>query len=376
MKRHAYILITGLIALGGALLGTAVAAEPDDELVAARRLARSTVQIGGEFNTDYTFSLRDRDGGASGTVGRGDWALQQTNLRFYLDLGNGAQGRIKLDLSERSPREQAILEEALLIWRQICGGPFGIIFGKGEIPYGQDRTLGVIQSYHHNNGADSSEGVSIFNRGAPIWHPGEIDRVVMGGVSFDWRDILRLEVAVFQPDDYAERPRDWQRGGSGFESLAARLWWQTPLEGLVAELSGVRQYISDRQGQRVPGNRDAARNDEYAFSVGLDYRAPTLPLELFAEYEMGINWNFTTGYNTHTVSAGGLYQLTDKIELGAMAEWLRIDNRGAVADYNKFVAHGKYTWASGLYFIGEYGVEALNWGQVAHVFALRTGVAF
>lgn len=354
---------------------------------AALATARGTalLRIGGEINVDYTAVIRDRgdrrlNGGVSSNS---QWALHSTNLRFTMDLGNGVEGRIKLDFSESQPRlPDQVLEEALCIWKNICGGPFGVVFGKGEIPYGQDRTLGIIQSYHHNDGANSPEGRAILNgpepgllfvTGAgPVWHPGEIDRSIYAGVTVDWEDVLRLEAAVFQPTD---RPwRGVHEGGSGFESLAARLWWQTPVEGLVMELSGVRKFNRERGSERFG---EHARQDSYAFSVGADYFVPGLPLELFAEYEMGIDWNFQTGYDTHAVSVGGLWQLTDRVELGLMAEWLRIDCPAGVWDYNKFVAHARYNFSSGMYLIGEYGMETVNWGSAfAHVFAIRSGIDF
>ena len=356
-------------------------------LVSARRTA--ALHIGGEINTDYIATIRDRgphrdpDGVAAST----QWALHSTNLRFTMDLGNGITGRIKLDLSENQPYlQQQILEEAQLIWKNICGGPFGVVFGKGEVPYGQDRTLGIIQSYHHNDGSYSAEGRTVLNgpvpgmyfgdtaAGAgPVWHPGETDRVVMAGITFDWQDTLRFEAAVYQPTDYPARRM--LVDDSGFESLAARLWWQTPVEGLVAEISGIRKFHRNRGDSSRFGPH--AREDSYAFSVGADYFIPGTPLELFAEYEMGINWNFQTGYDTHTVSVGGLYQLTNRIELGLMAEWLRIDAPCGISDYNKFVAHTKYTFSNRMYLIGEYGLETYNWGgATAHVIAVRSGIDF
>ena len=362
------------------------AARAPAELLSVKKNA--TLRIGGEINVDYTANIRDRGSRhrPGGVVSGAGWALHRTNLRFTMDLGNGVSGHIKLDLSERPPyQSQEILEEAKIIWKNICGSPFGVVFGKGEIPYGQDRTLGIIQSYHHNDGPYSDEGRTILNGpepgmlftsndgAAPIWHPGETDRVNHAGVTFDWEDILRVEAAAFQPEDSPHNRHLWSN--SGFESLALRLWWQTPVEGLVVELSGMRQFLRNRGNENRYGEH--ARQDSYAFSAGADYFIPETPWEIFAEYQMGINWHYQTGYDTHTVSVGGLYQLTEKIELGLLAEWLRIDAPAGTWDYNKFVAHAKYTFPSRLYVIGEYGFETLNWGgATAHVFAIRSGIDF
>lgn len=350
----------------------------------------ATIRIGGEINVDYQSILRDRGDHRhpDDLTNNSSWALRSTNLRFTVDFADGVQARIKLDLSENQYYlQQQILEEAQIIWRNICGSPFGIIFGKGEVPYGQDRTLGIIQSYHHNDGSYSAEGVSVINGplpgmlfndvgagAAPVWHPGEIDRALMAGVTFDWQDCVRVEVAVFQPHDYYGE-QDQFSGNSGFENIAARIWWDTPIEGLVAELSGVRKF------QRFRGDHgqfgEYAREDQYAFSAGFDWHLPEKSLELFGEYQMGINWNFTTGYNTHIVSLGGLYDVTTKLKFGLMSEWMRIDARGEMYDYNKFVVHSKYTFSNQMYLIGEYGLETLNWGSAtAHLFGIRSGVDF
>lgn len=349
----------------------------------------ATVRIGGEMNTDYIVNWRTR---TRQTLTDTSWNIHSSNLRFTIDLSPELQARIKLDLSEKQPYMQdQILEEAQIVWKNISGGPFSVIFGKGEVPYGQDRTLGIIQSYHHTEGSYSPEGPTILNgpqEGAafndaqlaagPVYHPGEIDRVVMAGVSFDWEDIIKAEFAVFQPNDWSNpalgngTPVD---GDLGVESFAGRVWWRTPVEGLVAQVSGVRQHIRAR-GDNGRYGSDAVE-DEYAASAGLDWNLTGIPLELFAEYERGWNWNYTSGYNTDTASIGGLYGLTDRLRVGAMTEWLRIDDRGTDHNYNKYVLHADYTFRSGLYMMAEYGLEFYNWSDaLTNTFAMRTGIRF
>ncbi len=349
----------------------------------------ATVRIGGEMNTDYIVNWRSRSGQ---TLTDTSWNIHNSNLRFTIDLSPELQGRIKLDLSEKQPylRDQ-ILEEAQIVWKNISGGPFSVLFGKGEVPYGQDRTLGIIQSYHHTEGSYSPEGPTILNgpqEGAafndqqlaegPVYHPGEVDRVVMAGVNFDWEDTIKAEFAVFQPNDWRDPALGDGAvvdGDVGIESFAGRIWWKTPVEGMVAEVSGIRQHIRQR-GDNSRYGSDAVE-DEYAASAGLDWNLPGLPLELFGEYEHGWDWNYTSGYNTDTLSFGGLYGLTDRLRAGGMAEWLLIDDRGNDHNYNKFVLHTDYTFRSGLYLMAEYGLEFYNWSDTAtNTFAMRTGIRF
>ena len=76
----------------------------------------ATLRIGGEINVDYAAVIRDR--GARRPNGslssNSQWALHSTNLRFTMDLGQGVEGRIKLDFSEAQSRlPDQVLEEAL-----------------------------------------------------------------------------------------------------------------------------------------------------------------------------------------------------------------------------------------------------------------------
>lgn len=353
---------------------------------------QGSLSIGGEINVDYITSWQERGAHSNpGLKNTGGWQLNSTNLRFNVAFAHNIHAFIKLDLSQNQPYiENQLLEEARLVWDNIAGGPIGVFFGKGEAPYGQDRTLGIIQSYNHTDGSYSPEGPIILNgpnRGqpfnseyalSPVFHPGEIDRVVMGGVSLSWQDVLRLELAVYQPRDWSDPSignGDAVFGDFGFESFSARLWWKTPIEGLVAEISGVREHVQQRGNRRIYGN-DAVE-EQYAMSVGFDWKLPQVPLEIFAEYQHGWDWNYTSGYDTNTLSVGGLYGVTEKLRVGAMVEWLRIDDRGTVYNYNKFVVHTKYDFDNGIYTMAEYGFEAYNWGSAyTHMLAVRSGVRF
>ncbi len=352
----------------------------------------ANIKIGGEINVDYIASWQGRGSEHNpAQINAAGWQLHSTNLRFNIAFENNIHAYIKLDFSQKQDYlEQQLLEEARLVWENIGGGPIGVFFGKGEVPYGQDRTLGIIQSYNHTEGSYSSEGPTIlsgpnysqsFNSAyalSPVFHPGEIDRVLMAGISLSWQDMIRFELAVFQPTDWtAPSIGDGTPviDDFGLESISARLWWNTPIEGLVAEISGVRKHIKQRGNRAVYGN-DAVEN-EYAMSIGADWKLCSLPLELFAEYQHGWDWNFTSGYDTNTLSVGGIYDYSTQLRFGAMLEWLRIDDRGTAYNYNKFVFHTKYTFDNGVYTMAEYGFETYNWGSAnTHMLAIRSGVRF
>ena len=374
-----------------ALLRAENAAFTPEAAPAALRSAggNATVRIGGEINTDYVYVFRDKSQQKSvDWYSSGGWHLRNSNLRFTFDTSPDVRMVIKLDLSETQYYLQnQILEEAKIIWNRVGGGPFSIIFGKGEVPYGQDRTLGIIQSYHHTEGSYSAEGPTILNGPlpgqhfdspdalSPVFHPGEIDRVIHAGISFDWDDVLRLEFAVFQPTDWAQPGlNNATLNDFGLQSFCARLWWNVPVEGMTVQISGVRQHIQNRSDRRFGAH---GVRDQYAASAGLDWVLPQMPLEVFAEYQRGWDWNYTAGYNTHTVSVGALYDLTNRLRVGGVVEWLHIDNRGSRINYNKFVAHTRYNFTESMHTIAEYGCELYNFGSTtAHMFAIRSGVRF
>ncbi len=346
----------------------------------------STVRIGGEVFTDYIGTIYEGKG-FQGSSYAGNWYLHNTNLRFDFELSEDLKARIKFDLSDSGfSAQRRVMEEALLIWNAVCGGPIGLFFGVGEVPYGQDRTLGIIQSYNHTDGSDSSEGPIILSspylirekNEYAVYHPGEIDRVVMVGATFAWDDILKFEFAVFQPDNF-NNPIGYydslnSNGDSGFESLAARIWWNMPIDGLIAELSGVRKHDAHQDDNPISGYTLLA--DEYALSLGFDWDINN-ELEVFAEYEHGFNWGYIEGNQTDTVSIGLLYAVTERLTLGAMAEWLHISKGPQEADFNKYVLHCQYNFCSGVYLIAEYGAELYNWdGALSNVLAVRSGVYF
>ena len=360
----------------------------NDSVTNTLRSARGSaeVRLGGELFLDYIGSIYEGDG-VSGTGYEGNWALHNSNLRFDFIVNSDLRTSIKLDLSDSPYRGQSqVMEEALVIWDAVCGGPIGLFFGVGEVPYGQDRTLGIIQSYNHTEGNGSSEGPTILsspylsehNRDNVVYHPGEIDRVIMAGLSYTWEDAIRVEFAFFQPGEFGDtfgiydRVADTQDWGVG--NFATRIWWNTPVAGLVAEVSGVRKYESQRGDKRLFGS-DAVK-DEYAVSLGIDWNVNSR-LELFAEYEHGFNWGFTRNRHTDTLSVGMLYSLTERLTVGGMLEWLHISRHSEITDLNKLVLHTQYKFANGVYLIAEYGAELYNWnGALTNVFAVRSGISF
>lgn len=349
----------------------------DRGLVSLRKNA--VVSIGGELRVDYVYREMRTSGREQGiSIKTADLAIKNANLRINADVHPNVRAIFKLDLSSNSDPSRdrdEIIEEAIIVMRAVGGLEF--FAGKGRAPYGQDVTLGMLQSYHHAaNRADSSEGrVFIIDPPdaakpndpdapplAPM-RPGQFDRTFMAGAAYQWNERWRVEIAAFQPNsyEYRHRLRKWDdyRGGAEI-GVAARLWWR-PVEELTLQASGIfsRSNEMGHVDKRLDvGGTAKGRDSAYAFSAGFDWR--TGPWQVFGEYQHGWDWNFTDGYHTDTWQLGGARDIADAWRVGAMVEGMRIsDHQGGnvIDNYYKIALNIRYTFSSGLYVLGEYGHE-------------------
>lgn len=358
---------------------------------------RGTIRMGGEAFVDLGYKSRDRArriDPASGLPELSDGRQSRTsfeattaNLRFQVQpttLDN-AMLFIKLSLNDAwndngQIKQDDLLEECRFVFDNILGGGWSVMFGKGEVPFGQDRTLGIIQSYAHNADAYNSSEGPLSLLADPAWYsgaagrpvgrsgdgdrlarPGEIDRTFFVGAAYRWRDRLKGEIALFQSD----RRISGRHSSDGMQSLALRLWW-TPLENLTLQISGMRRH-SDYWGDganrgagsgRELANPNDAREGEYALSVGAEWTPG--PWEVWGEYLRGWNWNNTDDYTTDMIGLGARYNFSERWSAGGMFEWLRLrdpNNGLRREDYYKAVASVKYTMPSGMFLIGELGHE-------------------
>lgn len=346
------------------------------------RNRKAFLRIGGEMYVDYTSAWR------RGNQDVHAWSMRHQTLRFQMLFTPEVEARIRLNPAAAGEDQNAanghLLEEAMVLWHSVYGGPLGLVFGKGEAPFGQDRAWGIMQSYRHRDAPYSPRGPVVLtgawygqdpygaaSNPAPNRHPGAVDAALLAGVNFTWLDRFRVEYAVFQPDRGDGMPEE----GTNALSHAGRVWWNTPVEGLLVSASGMVQRDWNRSNQAVFGA--GATHTQYAAAAGLEWDLPGMPLEVFAEYQRGWNWNYTRHYNTHVVSTGALYTVNDTLRLGAMQEWMRIGDRRTNYDYKKTVAHGRIDFGNGVSLTLEYGFEWLNDGRIhAHVFAMRSGVSF
>ena len=390
----------------------------------------SKVELGGDVNVDLIFKSRDDVPSDHDHVNSTEFHTNSANLRFRITPTNNPNVYlyIKLDLDDQweddrldgVPDQDDMLEECKFVWNSVRGSAWGVVFGKGEVPYGQDQTLGIIQSYHHNDQTNTSEGPVFIVAGTEevnfdldggvedgsdnnphadvgnINHPGEVDNVFQIGVNYIWKEIVKFEFAVFQNNDtdgngsptrgmHEDRSDDTML----FESWATRTWFM-PTEHLTFEFSFIKKHIDSFDDKtRVFKNFGRRRSveDEYAASIGFVYNSPNVPLKVFGEYQHGWDWAYTKNYHTDTAQLGFLWKLTPAINFGMMGEWLRIDDETTSGEdeYYKIVTHLRYNFEYNVYCILEYGYEYMDTDLAGtpadddrngHLVGFRTGLTF
>lgn len=336
----------------------------------------AVVSIGGEIHVDYVYRR------VPDSLSVADFSLRRANLRIRADVHPAASVFFKLDLSDKSEpyeEESRIFEEAMLVLHSVAGAGLDVFAGKGGAPYGQDVTLGMLQSYHHNAHREDSPEGRIFivdppgrdfspdpdhperKKRLPPMRPGQIDRAVMVGAAYQWDERWRVEAAVFQPNDadYAARLSSMRRGGHDL-GFAARAWWR-PVEDLTVQASVSTVHSSNMaDASRRFDLPDDARTTKNALAVsaGFDWRRD--PWIVFGEYQHGWNSDFTHGYDVDIVQLGAARTILPGKRLGAMAEWMRIAEGGKARredEYFKAAMNFRWDFSAGAYMILEWGHE-------------------
>jgi hypothetical protein len=348
---------------------------------------RPEIRIGGEIQVDYFLRLT-RGSPEFPSVRAADLTVRRAGLRIQADVRPGVSARFKIDLrgGPDPARTQAdILEEAILALGAAGGAGWSFYAGKGRAPYGQDVTLGLIQSYHHlaNRNHGSHGPISILEEAGdrvadpgrpggtlvlPIPRPGQLDRVFLAGAALESDSIWRAELAVFQPsrEEYDSRLKSGSSGNGSNIGAAGRFWWR-PFESLTLEASAVLAH-SDDMGRAwlrtdLPAGTPARKNAS-ALSLGFDWRRD--PWRVFGEYQRGWNWNHS---RDHAVDAGqlGLARYwRSGWRLGGMAEVLRAGSgqpAGKVDTLYKLALNVKYAAPAGWFVMAEYGREWLRRDQ-------------
>ena len=365
-----------------ALLAAALAASAEPESPGL-----ATVRLGGELSTDYAYRRVRGSGRTEPGISAADLSVSLARLRLAVNVGPAVSALFKINLQGAASRDSdagigdrddEILEEAVLVLGMAGGDGWSFYAGRGRAPYGQDVTLGMLQSYHHSANRDSSPEGEVFiveppgtaiplpGGGAvtlPEMRPGQLERVFMAGVAYERGGRWRAEVAAFQPggEEYAPRLSARNANGASEAGLTARLWWR-PIDGLTLEASLAAAHSSDmgRRELRIDLPTGAvARKWGSSLSLGFDWRLK--PWRLFGEYQHGWNWNFSRGHAADIWQLGLARDISEGWRIGGMAETMRLASRTPagkrVDSYYKLALNVGYAAASGWYALAEYGGE-------------------
>ncbi len=378
-----------------------------EELPPAREVSlrkNASVTIGGEMRADFSSvqaTWRDPSFDPDDpTQGKGKSDIGQfriTTAKILLDARAGERWRAFLDInlqgyngrnelyrtvnpnapgSARPPTKEyekyvdrAFVAQAYVEMLKAGQSGFGAIVGRVKLPFGLwNRPNLFAQSYM--DGADLSTSYLMspknWENGVRLPHASRfVDPVTAVMLNYEWRDIIRVEAALFQEDilvwdktnkdgantyheltDYGSLPRSWQIGFSlqpleGWEltghfrnrhrnDRGVGYWANSPYRWDFREnlASGKNDPSWDAKvGQwtdRGGGEDFGSAQNEQSLIVGLAAEVPNTNLAVRVEYARGWNQGFNQHVRSDGVNLGLSYKATPKLTIHAEGEWLRV----------------------------------------------------
>lgn len=272
---------------------------------------------------------------------------------------------------ETEERKELIYQAFIEMFKDGHSG-FGFKAGQMELPFGLDaRPKLFAQGFMDSPNLTGSYLMSPLG-----WHDRGIlphasrflDPVLAALISYEMRDIVRFEAAVFQETDNDvvvsdggrryrtkhEAPRSWQVGFSllpleGWEltahfrnrhsrSMGIDTWIDSPSRWGFREnlaVAGGNPHWDGGQAQWVDGGDGpgfGAQKNEQAVIVGVAVEIPNTNLSVTAEYAHGWNQGFNKYIDSENVNVGLAYRATPRLTLHAQGEWLYVKDRSWMAE--------------------------------------------
>lgn len=313
---------------------------------------RGMITIGGDVETAIIVAnMDDRatvDGGQDDEVDSTNFTTTDADLNFKV-AANACMGLVlKLDVDDAwdAPDGAGIdqddfLEEVYFYFKNVMQSPWGINFGKKEVPFGQDKDLLILPGLFNTSGhfiaynqmlkdysAEPNVGGATPHMtpdGLTFW-PVEQDNRFMVESTYAYKDLLTLEMAVFQ--DSRGMHEDRMDDHLLMESYAMRVKVM-PLEGLTLQASYMNQHNDSGDDDTIEHNGiskiENGNDNVKSLSLGVDYKLKSLPLELFAEYAYGWDGMNNEEYDCHALQIGGAYGVTEAVDLIMTGNWVDID---------------------------------------------------
>lgn len=252
---------------------------------------------------------------------------------------------------------------------------FGVKVGIMKLPFGLAAKPDLIgKSFMDSPDLTGSYLMSPMNWDNAVRLPHAsrlLDPAVAAMLSYEMRDIIRFEAAVFQERnrrhefDYEEHgarhyrsesnlPQSWQVGLSllpleGWElsmqfrnrhsrSRGVNYWSDSPYRwdfrrNLASGRNDPRwDPVAGQWSDTGTGAGFGARHNEQAFIVGLAVEIPNTNLSVQAEYAHGWNQGFNKYLNSDGVNLGFSYRVTPFLTLHLQGEWLHLKDRSWMAE--------------------------------------------
>ena len=367
------------VAIGGEMRANYIATKgsyldpnPGNPLGGGRRRTRSKLSSLGVTSANIDMEIRAGD-----------------RWRAYVDINlNGYHGfnRIARLTNPNAPgqpvrteydreRPVDIIDAAYLELLKSGHSGFGFRAGIMKLPFGLGKRPNLIgKSFMDAPDLSGSYLMApdAWDNGVRLPHASRaIDPSVAFMATYEMRDIIRFEAALFQDSEGARRysrdgsryrsyhsdsslPRSWQVGFSilpleGWElsayfrnryskSRGVHYWADSPyrwdfLNNLAS--SGRDPSWDPITGQWSDGGTGASfgsRSNEQAFIVGLAVEIPNTNWTVQAEYAHGWNQGFNKYLNSDGVNLALSYRLTPFLTLHAQGEWLHLKDRSWMAD--------------------------------------------
>ncbi len=351
----------------------------------------ATVTVGGEVRVNYTHSSSNLPSapfgkdpltrGHRGNSKIGDLSLTSTHLYFDVAFGQRWRAYFDFNLQGQNQRRHTRyryrnlsgkgyerikmndnLEEAYLEMLKAGHSGLGIKVGQFHLPFGLKAKPDLfMQSYLQS--ADLSGSYLLGNNGydgmMQLPHASAcLDPVMAAMLSYELRDIIRFEAALFQDADQdsdlrntwdgrrlkSEQPRSFQVGAGIYpledwelsfafrnrhsRNRGVKAWTNSPYRGDFAGglASGSRdpRWNGTQWDDSGTGPSFGARRNEQSITAGLAVEIPHTGLSVYGEYAYGWNQGFNKHIRSDDVNLGMAYRVTPRLTLHLQGEWLHV----------------------------------------------------
>ena len=237
---------------------------------------KGVVKIGGEFKVNVEHRHTENADDSNDEVDQTIWS-EEVDLFMRVDAGADSYAHFKFEMDRGAPD---LVDEAYYMWKNVRGSGWSILFGLGDVPFGQyignaylDPCSDGGMLLKDTPGGDDNVAAKWTTRAFPtaavsdptpdrmyegqhyersvitgdVWQTCP-DEMLTLGAAYTFREIVTLEASLFQHDSDVYEDRSHDTGF--FESYALRLSG-SPMEGLDLSVSFINTHdnMFDEDGE-------------------------------------------------------------------------------------------------------------------------------